>query len=487
MRAEPAPGVVPLAGSSPAVTFRTGDDLWETVTAHVLSGDGEEHGGAVLCGIASTLTGIRLLGRRFIPAVDDVDYVPGIYGHRALTPSFIRRVLRSAADQNLICLFVHGHGHGSSVAFSRTDLASHERGYPALLDIAGQHVGALVLADNAVAGDIWLTEGGRADIATSQIIGTNVRSLTPRPVAAPAADGEDSRQVQLFGDRGRQILRAATIGVIGAGGAGMLAVQLLSLVGVGHLVVIDPDRVEPSNLPRLPGATRADARLPLTAAGRPRWVQDVGRRLATKKTRVAARLTRQAGQGTRISVFPVDVRDAAAATALLACDYLVLAADTATARHLVNVISYQYLIPMVQVGVKIPVDSAGTVGDLFAVTRPVTPDGGCLRCAGLIDATALAIESLPDAQRRLADYGTGEPAPSVITLNAIAVSHAVNDVMFALTGLRDSSEVLHVRHHARRGTQVAAQVRSRDPGCPVCGDNGLTALGDLALLPLPRS
>jgi molybdopterin/thiamine biosynthesis adenylyltransferase len=478
------PASTPLLGSSPAMVLRSGAGLWAEITSHILPADGDEHGGALLCGTAISAQGRRLLARRFIPAIDGVDYVAGTLGYRALTPAFIRRALRLSAESSLVCLFVHGHGQGNSVAFSSTDLASHERGYRALLDIAGQTVGALVLATNATAGDIWMQDGGRAELQATTLIGTNLVSLTPQPVRLDGHRYEDDRQARLFGDRGQQILRGAKVGIIGVGGAGMLAVEWLSHLGVGQLVVIDPDRVDITNLPRLPGATRWDARALLTAENRPRWVRSIGERTATRKVRVAQRLARRAGQGTVVTTFPTDVRDPTAAAALTDCDYLILAADSATARHLVNVIAHQYLIPTVQVGVKIPVDPDGTVGNLFTAVRPVLPDGGCLRCAGLIDPDRLAVEAMPKAQRAHADYGTGQPAPSVITLNAIAVSHALTRLVLGLTGLTEHSDVLHIRHHPRLDTQSLGQVR-RDPDCSVCGLDGVTGLGDLRSLPLP--
>ena len=44
--------------------------------------------------------------------------------------------------------------------FSTVDMDSHERGYPALLDIGkGVPVGALVFGRRAVAADIWMPDG----------------------------------------------------------------------------------------------------------------------------------------------------------------------------------------------------------------------------------------------------------------------------------------------------------------------------------------
>ncbi len=474
----------PAVGSAPAVSVRCGDTLWAEVTSQIHQPDGDEHGGALLCGVAAGGRGTRLLANRFVPAIDGVDYVPGTLGHRALTASFVRRTTRIASERNLACLFLHGHGPGDAVGFSSVDLASHERGYPALLDITHQAVGALVLASHAVAGDIWLPGAGRAEVTSATILGGNIVTLTPAPQSATGHRDEDDRQARLFGDRGQAILRRSKVGVVGVGGAGMLAVEWLTRLGIGHLVVVDPDRVELTNLTRLPGATRRDGRALLAAPSRPQWIQALGRRISTPKVRVARRLARHAGQGTTVTAFATDVRHPEAAAALTDCDYLVLAADTATARHLVNIISHQYLVPAVQVGVKIPVDDTGTVGDLFAAVRPIRPHGGCLRCAGLIDPERLAVESLPDAERRQADYGTGQPAPSVVTLNAMAVSHALSQMVFALTGLNQQPDLLHFRHHARRAAQIAGQVR-RGHDCPVCGTDGVLGLGDLRPLPLP--
>ena len=100
------------------------------------------------------------------------------------------------------------------------------------------------------------------------------------------------------------------------------------------------------------------------------------------------------------------------------------------------------------------------------------------------DGTTPRSESLLDAQRQQADYGTGQPAPSVITLNAMAVSHALTQMVCALSGLNQQPVVLHLRHHARRSAQIAGEVR-RDRDCPVFGTDGIVGLGALLPLPLP--
>lgn len=61
-----------------------------------------------------------------------------------------------------------------------------------------------------------------------------------------------SRQIILkeIGGKGVKKLLDATVGIIGAGGIGCPAIQVLTAAGVGHLKISDGDRVEVSNLPR---------------------------------------------------------------------------------------------------------------------------------------------------------------------------------------------------------------------------------------------
>ena len=46
------------------------------------------------------------------------------------------------------------------------------------------------------------------------------------------------------------VLRAATVGIAGAGGLGSNAAISLARAGVGRLILADFDRIEPSNLNR---------------------------------------------------------------------------------------------------------------------------------------------------------------------------------------------------------------------------------------------
>ena len=115
----------------------------ERLIGHLFPGDADEHGAVIAAGIAESSRGVRLLARDVALARDGIDYVPGKRGYRMLTADFVTdNILRCARDR-LVYLAVHCHGGRDTVGFSPDDFASHERGYPALLDLVdGLPVGA---------------------------------------------------------------------------------------------------------------------------------------------------------------------------------------------------------------------------------------------------------------------------------------------------------------------------------------------------------
>jgi molybdopterin/thiamine biosynthesis adenylyltransferase len=470
-------------------SLRIPPDLMDRLTGHLFPGDGDEHGAVIAAGMVQTSRGARLLARDLVLAEDGVDYVPGKRGYRMLTASFVtENILRCASDR-LVYLAIHCHGGRNSVEFSGDDFASHERGYPALLDLAeGLPVGALVLAYNAVAGDIWLPDGRRVALDHARIAGRPQRLLQAQPPRRAAADPTYDRQARLFGDRGQEILRQQKVGVIGAGGAGSLIVEYLARLGVGHLVVTDPERIELSNIPRLVGSTRRDALTWLTAPNRPTQLRQLGERWARRKTHIAARVARQANPGIIIEKIVGDIADDSVAERFADCDFLFLAADSMRSRLVFNAIIHQYLIPGAQVGAKVTVDKdTGEILDVFSVYRPVMPGSGCLWCNGLISPARLQEEALTETERREQRYVEESTihAPSVITLNAVACAHAVDDYLFSLTGLLAPGTSNAYRRFLPREADFMLDAPRHDPDCTECGAGPKGRLGAGSSVRLP--
>jgi molybdopterin/thiamine biosynthesis adenylyltransferase len=460
-----------------------------TLDTHLFPGDGDEHAAVIVCGVVETERGTRLLAREVLLARDGIDFVPGKRGYKMLTAEFVNAKIRRCRDRRLAYLAVHNHGRGLSVAFSSDDLRSHARGYPALLDIgAGVPVGALVCSGDAIAGDIWTPDRRRRALAETVVVGARTVRLYDRPAAPPpVAPQLYARQALLFGAAGQALLRRQKVAIIGAGGVGMLLVSLLARLGVGHLVVIDPERVELTNLPRLPEATRRDAMALLTRERNPAGLRRVGQRLARPKVKVAARIARRASRTVQIEAIKGDIVDAAVARRIVDADAVMLAADTQQARVVFNALVHQHLIPGWQIGSKVQVNKqTGAVLDVFSIVRRVVPEAGCLWCNGAINPARLAEEALDPATRAAQRYVDDAlvAAPSVITLNAIGAARAADQYMLATTGLLREVQITYC-HEAVQTGRVRHDAPRRDADCRDCGEpaHSRLALGDGRDLP----
>jgi hypothetical protein len=294
------------------------------------------------------------------------------------------------------------------------------------------------------------------------------------------------RQVRWLGDRGQHQLSQLKVAVIGAGGVGLPLVTMLARLGVGTIVVIDPDRVEPTNLTRL-DVTRWSAMMPLRS-----WhlLEPLANRLSSKKVRLAARAVRRANPHIECVEIDANVIEPKAALSIVDADFIFLAADSHQARMVFNAIVHQYLIPGIQIGTRIETEKdTGKVTDIRSNIRLVLPHSGCLRCNRLISGAKLQHESISENERRRNRYAEELPAASVITFNTQSAGQAASDFLLMVGGLIEetvTTDYLRVQPRLRVMEPVVPL-----PNSPQCPDSGTVmasrrARGDSADLPLPE-
>ncbi|NQT61291.1 MAG: ThiF family adenylyltransferase [Bacteroidetes bacterium] len=441
---------------------------YKRIINHLFPGDGDEHGLVILAGVSSTDDRYTLLVREIHLANEDIDYGAGKIGYKALSPTFIHRKITRARDQKLVYLAVHNHHTTDSVDFSEIDFESHSLGYPALLQIVkGIPVGALVFGTSSVQADLWLPDGSRLDLHETTIIGNTIKRLYPKtPKSNVSKNDRYSRQIDMFGTLGQQQLGRCHVGIIGLGGIGSLVSEYLSRLGVGKVTLIDSDRMESSNLSRVVGANDDDVKK------------------GTLKVDVAERVFMQGNPSSVVRRIPEDFAKSSILTKLLTCDYLFLAADSMRARLVFNALIHQYLIPGTQMGVKIKSNMNGEILQVYCANRAVRPGVGCLWCNQLIDTTQMAKEAKSDDERKKQAYGTETSNPSVISLNAISASLAVNDFMFDYLELRQGKPQHHYVHYFPLENKYSLVEPRVDDNCPECSHHGQRyALGDLIELP----
>jgi molybdopterin/thiamine biosynthesis adenylyltransferase len=237
--------------------------------------------------------------------------------------------------------------------------------------------------------------------------------------------------------------------------------QQLFRLGVGEVIVVDPDVVERVNLNRIVTAFAHDA------AGR------------QSKVEVAASYASQLGLGTRVVGIQDDVRKPRVHQQLSRVDAVFGCTDTIASRTILNRIAVQRFIPYFDCGTEI---SSG--GDLRAYgrVRVVLAGGPCLVCAGVIDPEALRIELLnPDerANEIAQGYIRGDidGAPAVVSLNGVVSSLAVTTFLRWAVGTNSIEGGAWI-YRSYAGDVRREQI-SRDPDCPVCSVDARLGRTDL--------
>jgi molybdopterin/thiamine biosynthesis adenylyltransferase len=135
------------------------------------------------------------------------------------------------------------------------------------------------------------------------------------------------RHAQLFGSGTTQRLRNLSVAVVGCSGTGSPLIEQLARLGVGRLVLIDPDTVEEKNLNRIINATQDDA-----DHHRP-------------KVEVLARAIAAMGFGTDVLPLRENLVSRRAVEVVAECDVVFGCMDGVEGRHLLNRLAAHYLLP----------------------------------------------------------------------------------------------------------------------------------------------
>lgn len=232
---------------------------------------------------------------------------------------------------------------------------------------------------------------------------------------------------QAFGEKTINMLRRLEIAVVGCSGTGSPVIEQLARLGVGKIVLVDPDFVEKRNLNRILNTTYFDAKI------------------TKSKVQVLRDAIQKFGLGTSVEIFQKDLIDSQVIQCIANCDFLFGCVDSASGRHYLNKVCIYYTIPYIDVGVKLVADGNGGISDVSGAVHFVRPDGMSLMQRGLYNAEELRVDGLlrtdPGYCHDLEDagyiLGAKEASPAVISVNMFAASMAVNEFLGRLHPFRN--------------------------------------------------
>jgi len=404
--------------------------------AHLFPGDGFEAVAVALCGRRRSKARHCLTVQSIVPIPYDECKVRtpdrATWSTKRLVP-----ILEVASKKDLGILKIHSHPGGYEF-FSPVDDASDQDLFNSVFgwtDSCFPHASAVMLPQGRMFARGILPDGSFQGIDSILVPGDDLHFWTSaRNGALPSFA---KRHAQLFGAGTTRRLREMSAAVIGCSGTGSPVVEQLARLGLGRLVLVDPDRVEEKNLNRIVNASREDAYL-----RRP-------------KVEVMARAIAAMGFGTELEIIADDLATPRAIRAVAECDVLFGCMDGVEGRHLLNRLAAYYVLPYFDLGVKLEADGHGSVDEACGAVHYVKPDGATLLDRKVYTLAQLKAEGLrrtdPAAYREQVKagyiHGVAEDRPAVISINMQIASQAVNEFLARLHPYRydDNAESAIVR------------------------------------------
>ena len=381
---------------------------------HLFPGDGCEAAAILLCA-RTPGPRLRLVARTMILVPHDAC---ARRERNAITwpGAYLEQAIDQGEAEGLAIILLHSHP-GGMFAFSEIDDASDHITMSSLFQAYGDlHGSAIMTPDGVIRARLY-----RPDMSTLPIDlvtvagddlhywwadGTGFGGPPPKPIAFTSSMTEELSRLHAV--------------VIGVSGTGSIDAEQAARLGFGRVTLIDFDRVERKNLNRILNTTTFDA---------------VAERL--KVDAFAGAIIAYRGEGVAIPVAEsIDTRVAVIAASQ--GDVIFCCVDTLDARHMSDLIASAFLIPLIDVGVVIPVrTTTNTVAIADAVGRIdyVQPGGATLGDRKVYTPETLRAEYLrrvapaEHAHEIEAGYLKGiiEEAPAVITLNMRAAAASMNE------------------------------------------------------------
>ena len=393
---------------------------------HLFPGDGNEAVAFALCGRARRQDLELLLVREL--ALVPYEMCP------VRTPSRVTWLgtaldepLTRALNQGLALIKIHSHPT-SYPWFSSTDDQADSTLFPCvsgwLGDEHGPMASMIMLPDGRLVGrSIW---GGEISdqLEAVRVAGDEFQYWFPGSQGTVPEHGR--RVAQTFGEATYAQLRKLKVGVVGCSGTGSIVVEQLARNGIGGLVLVDDDHVEDKNLNRILNSTADDAQA------------------AVNKTLVQRRIIEALGLGTNVQVHPYDLLDMRALNDLSTCDLVFGCMDSVDGRHVLNKLASAYLIPYIDLGVRLDADGSGGIDSIWLAIHTLQPGGSSLMSRGVYDQrdleAAFVLRDSPQEYERLKREGyikgVKVDRPAVISVNMTTAATAMNEFLARLHGFR---------------------------------------------------
>lgn len=447
------------------ITFAEND--FKAAYDFLLSSAAEE-GAFFLGGISSSKETLNILVKEVVPIPSD-GYIEKGAAYLKIDPDFMMPLIKRARLQKLSVISAHSHPFSdASVSFSSID----DYGDNLLMPKIQQRVpyrphATMVFGRSSVDARIWEVERNESEpVDLIKVVGCPMKKIyTTSSLTTSKVELSEmhNRQILAFGESGQEKIQQTKVGIVGLGGVGSQVFQELVHLGVKQFVLIDNDHVEESNRSRIVGSRHLDSK-----KRRP-------------KVEVMKRLGKSVDPDVRIKLLRTSVNILSVALKLRDVDVVFCCTDNLSSRLVLNRLAFQYLIPLIDMGIDIQALEDGKIRTAGGRVAVILPDAPCLACIGILTPEKLQREN------EKSGYVSGEdiPSPSVISLNGVVASLGVTEFIDLLTGFERRKESLTYQvYDILKGVVWREKLNPTTP-CTICKE--IKALGDNLTLPCTKN
>lgn len=392
---------------------------YDVLKEHLLPADGKE-------AVAVALCGRYFDGHEHILMVHDLTLIPhNECSNRendilCWSTEKIRHYFERISQSDFAILKIHSHPGGYD-NFSDTDDRSDHEFFDSAFGWAttsNPHASAIMLPDGKVFGRCFFSDLHYEPIDRILVSGDTIELFTNNDYSNVPAFAE--RNVQAFGEKTHQILNKLSAAVVGCSGTGSPIVEQLVRLGIGKIVLIDPDVLEEKNLNRIINATKSDAEIHLP------------------KVSVLSTAINRIDLGTQVQEYQVNLYDNIEALKAIAKSDIVFGCmDSVDGRYLLNQLSTFYLLPYFDLGVRLEADGTGGIEQICGTVHYIQPGKSSLISRGLYtmeDVRAAGQyrknpEVYEDLKKNAYIKNVNVNRPAVISINMQIASHAILDLL----------------------------------------------------------
>jgi hypothetical protein len=232
-------------------TLTLTDKQRKILQEHLFPDDGNEAVAIALCGRLTIEHENRLIAHTIHPIPHEYCSVRAP-DRVAWSTEILIPLLEEAIKHNWGIVKIHGHPEHYPW-HSEVDDDSDRSLFPSIhgwLDDGYPHVSAILLPSGRIVGRVVNADGSFDNLETVKVVGddlsfyhaTQENSLTPEFA---------KRTEQAFGKGTFNLLKTLKVGVVGCSGTGSPVIEQLARLGIGELVLVDPDYIEEKNLNRI--------------------------------------------------------------------------------------------------------------------------------------------------------------------------------------------------------------------------------------------